>query len=100
MTKIGILNTIPEAPVKPLGLEALELYPHAKFVQSATEYSSGECLDDFSEDAVAALGPESYDRIIHDGDWTKMSRFHQEFIAQALASGAIIQIVNGRKGEK
>lgn len=95
MTRVGVLSTIPEAPVKPLMQDVLAVHTDAVLVNPPAEH-----LDAITEDALAAWPPESFDRIIHDGDWPNMSKFSQEFIAQALASGALIQIVNGRKGEK
>lgn len=99
MSKIGILNTIPEAPVKPLVQDGLELYPQAGLVNPPEEYLNGQHPDEVPEELIVGFRPETFDRVLHDGDWQRMSTFSREFIKRALEGGATIQIVNGRKGE-
>lgn len=99
MSRVGILNTIAEAPVKPLVQKTLELYPSALLINPSEEYLNGQCPLEIPEEVLKRFQPTTYDRIVHDGSWQNMSKFSQQLIKRALENGTTIQIINGRKGE-
>ncbi len=99
MSKIGVLNTIPEAPVKPLMQPLLETYPDAVLVNPFGGSRHSSRANEVDTDMLMRANAGTFDRLIHDGDWLQMSKVSKAIIRQALESGVTIQIVNRQRGE-
>jgi len=99
MSKVGILSTVAEVPVKPLVQTVLEMHPEAVLVNPFGKHHNDDSPDEVNSDMMASFSLGSFDRLIHDGNWLQMSKASQEIIRQALAGGATIQMVKGLRGE-
>ncbi len=100
MIKVGILNTIPEVPVKPLVQTVLEMHPEAVLINPFGRHHNEDAPDVVNSDMMTSLNLSSFDRLIHDGNWPQMSKVSQEIIRQALNGGATIQMFNGLRGDE
>lgn len=99
MSKVGILSTVAEAPVKPLVQTVLEIHPGAVLINPFGRRHHDDSPDEVNADTLASLNLGSFDRLIHDGNWLQMSKASREIIRQALDGGTTIQIVKGLGGE-